>query len=203
MYDPVLWGTPQAIGNNNCLSYALGDYSNNRPVKATPGALAALRGNSRSKRELGIINCSSITRRVLLDNPGLIYRTKPTVPCKQGYYKVMLAVTKKGKGDSDFHWYRANGDVKYPVQPGDTILSIANMFQVPWYNVTTINDRFVLVKGSGTWSAKAGFATGALLRDSCNRLIFDPRRACRGTGNLQYKILCGSFCAARCQTKTA
>ncbi len=203
-YDPVLWGTAVAIANSNCISYALGDYSENRPIKATPGAYAVLRGDKRYARELGRLDCPSLTRRLLSDNPGKIYRSKAETPCKKGYYKIMLVATKKGSKRGDFHVLRANGDVKYPVQPGETLSSIASKFQVPVHKVSPINDRYVLIRDSGTWSQKAGFATGALLTDTCNKLIFDPRASCRGNGtDLYYKQVCGSFCVARCKTRTA
>lgn len=203
-YDPILWGSPVAIRNNNCLSYALGDYSENRPIKSTPGAVALLRGNKKFAGELDRLDCPSLSRRLLQDNPGAIYRGKAETACKKGYYKVMVVATKKGSKRGDFHLLRANGDVKYPIQPGETLSSIARKFQVPHSNVSIAGNGYALIKDSKTWSQKLGHATGALLTDTCGKLLFDPRKACRGEGtDLYYKQICGTFCVARCRTKTA
>lgn len=203
LYDPVLWGSPVAIRNANCYAYSMGDYSTDRPIKSTPGAYAVLRGNTRYSKQLNSLSCPSLTKRVLADAPGHIYKTKAAAPCKQGYFKVMMFVTKRGAKRPDFHFFQNNKDVKYPVQPGDTLASIAHKFQVPPVNVMPMQNGFVFVKNANVWSQKHGTAGGAELLDSCNRIVFDPRKACRGAGTgLDYKVLCGSFCAARGKVRT-
>lgn len=202
IFDPVPWSTPVGIKNSNCYSFSLGDYSENRPVKATPGAYAALRGNKRFAKELDNLSCPSLTRRVIADNPTGIYKAKAEVPCKQGYFKIMMFVTKKGSKRGDFHFYSQFKNVKYPVQTGDTVKSIAHKFQVPVTNVYWKGGNVAFVKDANVFGQKLGHATGALLTDSCSKVIFDPRAACRGSGDLQYKVLCGSFCAAKGRVKS-
>lgn len=203
VFDPVPWSTPGAIAGSNCMAYALNDFSPVARPKATPGALAAARGNRRFVKELDSLSCPSLTRRLLSDNPGLIYKGKTNLPCKKGFNKVFMLATKKGRGRQDFHFLRLFNDVKYPIQPGDTISSVAHKFQVPLSKVSKLNDQFMFIKDAKVLSHKRGTFSGALLTDACGRIMFDPRLACRNYGDLQYRLICGSFCAARRGVKTA
>lgn len=204
--DPK-WDTERGVRSNNCYSYAMGDYLPYRRNKAVVGDLAGY------DHDIRYDSCEPLKKRILRDNPGRIYEEQPEVPCKDGFYKIMMFVstqTKNGRDYGDFHFYKQHRDVVYTVQPGDTIESIASFFGISQKIVrdallgssTLKAGQELFLKGANVFSHKLGWATGALLRDSCGKRIDDPRKACRAYG-LTYDAYCGSYCVRAHRTKTS
>lgn len=50
---------------------------------------------------------------------------------------------------------------------------------------------------SGVWSHKRGWSTPPLLRDAKGNVVWDPLRADRNYGDLNYKRYCSAFCVRR------
>jgi hypothetical protein len=134
-----------------------------------------------------------------------VYAEKSEVPCKKGYYKVMMFVDSKDVNMSDFHFYKQHRDVDYTLHEKDTIPKIARMFRVTPAFIRRHNPDAptpgtpgtkLFLPGVNVWSHKLGHATGALLVDSCGRIIKDPRKACRSYSH-KYKDFCGGFCAKK------
>jgi hypothetical protein len=179
--------------SNNCYAYAFHDYETYRTQKSVPGA--------RSKRDgfHTYTHCKGLAERVISDNPKKVYIAKATDRCKKGYYKAMMVVApsnKYGNLTGDFHFYKQHGDAIHPIKEGDTYTSIAKMYGVPISRVRKAGPLKVGKKLKfkvNLFSHKQGWATGPLLRDSCGKLIRDPRKACRNYG-YNYSKYCTSFC---------
>jgi hypothetical protein len=157
--------------------------------------------------------CEDVVPGILADNPESIYREAAWNPCKPGFFKIQsfVGAPERNSGDDygDFHFYRQNKDVEYVSEPGDTPASIASFFGIPVSQVLHAAGRFagsesvqlpsgskLLLKDANIWSHKAGWATGALLKDSCGKAIHDPRKACRKHA-VDYTKYCGSFCVRK------
>ena len=185
-YSDFFYGTPTGIRANNCYAYAIDYYGTKEGYKMQPGDIS--RGTS---RELDLATCGDVSRRALKDNPTM-YPLKPSQKCKPGFYKVMLFLDE----NNDYHWYKQHLDVLYRAKRGDTPQSISSVFKVPVRDVIfPKKGNIVMVKNARIWSHKRGLATGPLLKDSCGRVITDPRKACRNYGLYNYEVECGSFCA--------
>jgi len=144
-------------------------------------------------KPLNLSTCE-ITKRVMADNPGNIYQEIAERPCKQGFHKIFL-FNDPHPTMGDFHFYKQVKDLVMTAQPGDTAASLAERFTIPIENVISLGKGKVLLRNTGIFSHKLGHATGALIHDSCGKLIRDPRKACRSVGNRTYSLQCGSFCA--------
>ena len=185
-FSTQVYGTPQGVRSNNCYAYARDHYGTQVDHRLQPGELAGSRDDaSRS--------CPVLRRMVLRD--GGMYQVAPDAPCRRGFYKTMTFLDR----GRDYHWYRQDRDVLYRAARGDTVASIAAAFRVPPAKVSCGTDTLrpgdvVLVRDAGMWSHKRGLATPPLLRDSCGRLIADPRLACRDYGEYNYRQMCGAFC---------
>jgi len=188
--DLSLFSARRGKGNNNCYSWAIGQYSNSGETKLQPGNL------SQSPGDLDLKSCSAIRLRTLADLKGKAYLENPEKPCRQGYYKVMAFLAK----DNDYHWYKQHKDAV--VRMTDKMRDLAALAralgvspkQLVSPSAAPKPGDVVLVKDAGVWSHKQGFATPPLLRDACGKVITDPRRACRDYGSLNYTEHCGSFC---------
>lgn len=205
-FDPILWDTPEAIGSSNCYAYSVDDYNATRTQKSMPGARAG------QTAPIDYTKCAQLRKRLLADNPGRIYAVQAKAPCGKGYYKIMMFVDGSGghDGTGDFHFFKQHRDVMYKVGQGDTLAKIARFFGVPHDKLqntsrpslaATAPGDILLVPDANVWSHKMGTATGALLRDSCGKLIKDPRKACR-KWSFNYNKACGSFCVKRGHMKT-
>lgn len=192
--EPVLdvqkWNTMKAIITHNCYAFALNDYfrTSKKVPKQQPGDRSGL-----STDHADLSTCE-IADRVLADNPGNIYRELAERACRDGFYKIFL-FTDPRPDTADYHWYRQVKDMKYKLGPKETLTQVMQRFQVPKTKVHRIGKRKYMLSDVNVWSHKAGHATGALLQDSCGRVIRDPRLACRSSGNMDYTKMCGSFCA--------
>lgn len=190
-YTDLVYGSPRGTTQNNCWAYAIDEYRNSGDTKLQPGNL------SRQDGELQLEGCASLRGRAAGDLRGRAYRELPERPCRRGFYKIM-AFLAPGR---DYHWYKQHGDalVTMPRKFRDLPAMARALGVSPSQLVSPRSDPrpgdLVLVKGAGVWSHKQGFATGPLLRDSCDRVITDPRRACRNYGgDMHYKQYCGSWC---------
>lgn len=203
VYSPEKWGTSPAIRGSNCYDYSFDDFRESRPVKTVPGDKAGVHPPDSARYD----QCPDVAPYLLIDNPDDVYYEGELNPCKQGFYKVQMFVggpRKAGGSYGDFHFYRQDGDVQYTVEPGDTIESVAAAFGVARSVVldaaggrTQLQPGTTLaIRGAATFSHKAGWATGALLKDSCGNIIHNPRDACRD-GAVPYKTYCGSFCVKK------
>ena len=179
---------------NNCYAYAVNDFETYRSRKSIPGDVSGM-----SKLFHTYTHCKGLIDRVISDNPKKVYRCKPTVRCRRGYYKIMMAVAPKNKYGSptgDFHFYKQHGAVKYKVKRGDTYRSIADFFNVPIgriYRAGPIKTGKVIKFKANIFSHKRGWGTGPLLTDACGKAIIDPRTSCRDYG-YKYEKMCGSMC---------
>lgn len=194
--EPLLnidkWSTPRGKKVANCYGFALDDYL---PLsfdmnKQQPGDRSGL-----SRRRLDLSTCE-VARRVLSDNPrDVIYPVRAETACKPGYHKVFL-FNDPNPDTGDYHFYRQVKDLMYKPKRGEHPYKIADRLQIPRTNVVPgPKTGTYIFKNVNAFAHKMGYATGALMKDSCNRLIKDPRKACRGSGNRNYKKECGSFCA--------
>jgi hypothetical protein len=182
--------------SNNCYDYAIGNYESYRPEKSSPG--------NRADRPSGSVDCKQLAERVLLDNPGRVYRVDPETSCRKGYYKIMMVTTGPSVFNmySDFHFYKQHGKVQYRIKKSDTAQSIAKFFKVPTATVgPVIPGKRIIIK-KNLWSHKRGWGTGPLLADACGKIINDPRKACRNYDSLKYTKVCGSFCVKNSGVKS-
>lgn len=149
------WIRKVGIENANCYSYALGDFSSNRPRKATPGARAG------KTDRIPFSKCAEWNKRVVADNPNHVtLLDDPYAKCPNGTFKVMLFTTGDSTvGSGDFHLYRMHR--------------------------------------SGLWSHKRGHHTPPLIHDASGNPIWDPLKANRNYGSLNYRKFCGAFCVRR------
>ena len=202
------WSTTKGVRHNNCYSYAANNYSNTRVQKAVPGGMIAKR-EGRSPNYDAPLSCANLVPKVVGDNPEGVYRVADVdAPCKRGFYKIMMFVDPGRDYDGDFHFYKQHKDVEYRVQEGDTLQIIARMFYVTVEYLLKHNPKVssnadlrpgttkVFVPDVNAWSHKMGHATGALITDSCGKIIKDPRKACRAYSH-NYKNFCGGFCVRR------
>lgn len=142
-YTWAPWGT-NGVVHDNCYDYAFGSYSNNRRSKSVPGDRSGLKANG-----LTFTTCAGIVKRVLLDNPGNVYKMKnPDAKTRSGFYKVMCFVAPSndfGNSTGDFHWYKEISSIRYRIRPGDTAAALAKFFHV---TIKTINDAVTKAKFS-------------------------------------------------------
>ncbi len=194
-YTNITYGTKRGIGNNNCYGWALDVYKNSGTRKLQPGNLSRAPG----KMDLG--SCDALTARTLQDlrrrTGGRAHAVDPDAPCAKGFYKIM-GFLAPGR---DYHWYRQHKDLMVRLTDrAATPTNVATSLGVEPSQVYSPTRRprvgdMVLVKNSGLWSHKQGFATGPILKDACGKAIRDPRRACRAyTPELDYTRFCGAFC---------
>jgi len=194
-----LWGSRRGVGNNNCYAYAFSDYEGYRALKSSPGDRSSNNGLRR-----GSLKCKDLSKRVLADNPGKVYKVHPEKKCAKTHYKTMMVVAP----GRDFHFYKQHGEVEFKIKRGDTAASIARFFEIP---VTRVRVAILKCKGRDPktgrlkvgknvrmrvngWAHKRGWATGPLLRDARGRVIKDPRRASRKYPGLDYSKFCCAFC---------
>jgi hypothetical protein len=193
------FGSKNIVHHANCYSYALGRLK--RPGESNKLQPGNLSGNIGT--DFSLSSCHPAATRALKDlrasNMGCEIKIGAT--CPPGYSKVVLMLDK----NSDFHWYRQNGDVVYSVKDNETKTSIAKMFKVPCSSVVTacakgqrvqVGDCVRVLK-TGVWSHKRGTAYGPSLYDASNKLIFDPRTSDNNYNGLNYDVYCSSFCVKR------
>ena len=206
VFNPDLWDTPTGIGSANCFSYAMDDYDSTRTQKAMPGERAG------QTSQIDYTKCGKLRRRLLADNPHGIYAVRPTTRCQEGFFKLMMFTDSTGGPDGvgDFHFYKQHRDVLYKAGAGETADTIAKFFKVhknTMQNMTTgvlagvKKGDMIMIPNANVWSHKLGVATGALLKDSCGRLIKDPRTACRKY-SFNYDNFCGAYCARKNKVHT-
>jgi hypothetical protein len=203
IYTTKLWNTSKGKGNNNCYSYAMNNFSADRPRKAVPG------DRSGYNHDLDYKTCRKIKERLLQDNPDSIYPEKPENKCRPGFSKIMMVVGERDSMNSygDFHFYKHHKDIEYEVKPDDTIEKIAAFLQTTPDVVIEaaggsplkpgriiIFKDFRTISGDTLWSHKLGWATGALLTDGCGKIITDPRQSCRKFSTIDYTKYCGTYC---------
>lgn len=213
VYTTRLWNTKAGIGKNNCYSYAFNNFDIDRTVKAVPG------DRSGFEHDLDYKTCKRIKERLLQDNPDSIYHEpSPDRPCMDNFSRIMMFVGERDTNTAygDFHFYKQHKDIEYEVQPKDTIESIAQFLETDVATVIRANKNSTSLRpgsrilfanfktrdGFSLWSHKLGWATGALLTDSCGKIIKDPRSACR-TYSVNYKRFCGSYCIRNDVAKTS
>ena len=192
-YEP--WLT-KGIRSNNCYAYAVNDYETYRRQKSVPGARVGKNGFHTYTA------CDGLPKRVIADNPKKVYKTRGDCKCKKGYYKIMMVVApsnRYGNSTGDFHFYKQHSKAIHTIKKGESYASIARKYGVPYSRVLKAGGGKPPVPGRklrfavNLFSHKQGWATGPLLKDSCNKLIRDPRKACRKYG-YNYSKYCSSFC---------
>jgi len=197
-YTHRFWGSKRGVGNNNCYAYAFGDYEGYRGAKSAPGDRANMTKFGYS------LACRDLSAGVLADNKKKVYKVKPNIACKKGYFKTMMVVAP----GADFHFYRQHGEIELKIKKGDTASSIARFLNIPLSRVRRAIAQYrgrdprngklrvgknIRIRVNG-WSHKRGWATGPLLHDAKGRVIKDPRKASRNYPGLNYKKFCGAFC---------
>lgn len=182
--------------SNNCYAYAVNDFETFRIQKSVPGSMVGRNGFHT------YTHCKGIADRVVADNPKKVYKTNAMSKCKSGFYKMMMVVApsnKYGNKTGDFHFYKQHSKLQHIVKKGDTYASISRLYKIPYSRVLKAGAGKLLVPGKkliipvNLFSHKQGWATGPLLKDSCGRMIKDPRKACRKYG-YNYSKYCSSFC---------
>jgi len=156
--------------------------------KLQPGNLSGKEGI-----DFNLNTCHPAKKRVLEDLVATKrgYETSLDTPCAKGFAKIALLLSK----NNDFHFLRQNGDIVYPVEPGETRASIARKFRVPLVNVVPMKTpKKVRVLRANVWSHKRGTAFPPTLYDAKGHVIFDPREANFNYGDLNYRTLCSAFC---------
>ena len=189
------FGSSRGKGNNNCYAWALDMYRDGGGVKLQPGDLS----KASRRRNVDLGTCASLRERALADMKGRGYAGRgyavnPDAPCRRGYYKIMGFIDP----NNDHHWYRQHRDVLMRTS-GRPVRDLARNIGIGANKLLTSTNAphrgdLVLADDAGLWSHKRGFATAPLLRDSCGKLIRDPRTACRNYGDLNYTQFCGAFC---------
>jgi LysM repeat protein len=186
------YGTKRGTISANCYQYAIQGLKLNPYHKLQPGNLSGKEGI-----DFNLNTCHPATRRVIEDmaKKGMGYQSKLDTPCKKGYGKIALLLSK----NNDFHFLRQNGDIIYIVEPGETKESIAKKFRVPLANVKCTNRKLktgqkVRVVDANVWSHKRGIQFPPTLYDARGKVIFDPRKSNFNYGSLNYSQLCSIFC---------
>ena len=127
-YTWAPWGTSGVV-HDNCYDYAFGSFSNNRTSKSVPGDRSKISSNG-----LTFTTCEGIAKRVLADNPGVVYKMKnPNAKPRIGFYKVMCFVAPSndfGNSSGDFHWYKEISAIRYRIRAGDSLAGLAKFFHV-------------------------------------------------------------------------
>ncbi|RYF06395.1 MAG: hypothetical protein EOO40_09190 [Deltaproteobacteria bacterium] len=197
LLDMDQWAKPRAVRNHNCYAFGMDDYFNSAvPVpKQQPG------DRSGANHTLFDLSTCEIVKRILADNPGHVYKEAPERPCRQGFHKVFVFNDPNPKTE-DFHFMRQVGDILYTLKPGETERSVARKFGLPASKVFRLRGGRLLLSATGLWAHKMGHATGALLEDSCGKVIRDPRTACRTVGERNYTLNCGALCARSGRVRT-
>jgi LysM domain len=200
--EPVLdmkkWSSRKGIGNGNCYSFALDNYSSNRPIKATPGDRTSTPG-------LDAITCPILRKKLLADNPSKVTPVAAKTRCNKGSYKIYMAADKNG---NDFHFYRQVGDIKYQVQPGDTLQSIAKFFSISVAHVKACNPKLknplkpksvIYLRKINQFIHKRGFSS-VFLTNAKGKRIDNPAKPSTGDYSkteafgLNYSKSCGFYC---------
>ena len=194
LYNTRPW--KKHVGSNNCYAYAMGDLRKFRLQKSVPGVAAGMGFPTGD-----FATCGNLPNRVMRDNPGKVKKVSPNKVCPPGYYKIMMFISSPSKTTmGDFHFYKQHAKVRYVVKNGNTISGIAKFFDVPSSRIkkalgsTKLTNGIPLLFKANVWSHKRGWGTGALLKDSCNKSIKDPRKSCKNYGILNYNKLCSAFC---------
>jgi hypothetical protein len=198
VFSDNVYGSPHAIGDNNCWAYAIDHLRNSsRPPtgrKLQPGELS-IRGNS----DVNLSSCKDIRNKVARDLGDDAYEEAPERPCRKGYYKIFSVVSP----NQDFHFYKHHRHILYRVKRERSLEDLAKEFDVDLSNIVAPNGPkkgvkegdVVMIKNANVFSHKQGFSRdGPILRDSCGKIIKDPRKACRTYGSLDYSQVCGSHC---------
>lgn len=199
VYHALPWSSPDGITRANCYAYALDAFDPTSTTKLQPGDLAARRRGYTDRHAEALATgavdkttCSNIRTRMQDDLGDDVYVERPRTPCQQGFYKIMLSIARN-KTQNDYHYYVNFQHLLLDESSHTSLAEIAHRYQVPVQNITRKGSK-VFVRDANVWASKHGFATGALLKDTCGKPIFDPRLACRKVNDLDYKIMCDSFC---------
>jgi len=197
---PYEWEPWGSIGrrSNNCYAYGVNCFQFFRPQKSTPGDETKLTNFRLPPYETK----AGLTKRILMDNPGKVYKCSAMAKPKPGFFKMMMFIAHEGKEFRDFHFYRQHNYVHYKVKRGETAASIARFFKIPIQRVLAngaIRPGKVIEFEANGWSHKQGWGTGPLLVDASGKLITDPRKANRNYGELNYNQYGGSFCVKNCR----
>ena len=196
---PYEWEPWGSIGrrSNNCYAYGVNAFQFYRPQKSTPGEETKLTDFKLPSYETK----AGLTKRILMDNPGRVYKCSASAKPKPGFFKMMMFIAREGNEFRDFHFYRQHNEVNYKVKKGETAEKIARFFQVPVARVKACEPlrtgKIIRFEANG-WSHKQGWGTGPLLVDASGNVILDPRKANRDYGELNYKQYGGSFCVKNC-----
>jgi hypothetical protein len=110
-YNPDLWNKDNNIKyTHNCYSYAMGKIIPKLKSKAQPGYASGY--NHIADKDF---TCESFRKRLSKDAP-MSYLEKFDSPCKNGFYKVFLALDTP----NDYHWWKQNSDGYWSHKPGST-----------------------------------------------------------------------------------
>jgi LysM repeat protein len=197
IYDDQPW-LSLGKNSNNCYAYAVNDFDFFRIQKSTPGDTTGKNNNHLPP----YYTPAGLRKRILMDNPKKVYSAGACEKCKPKFYKMMMFIARRGKTKytfDDFHFYKQHSEVRYRVQPGDTLTKIARFFAVPVSRVSAAAAGR-LVPGTkiqfkaDCFSHKQGYGGGPLLVDAKGKPIRDARCADKNYGYLNYSTYGGSFC---------
>ena len=200
-YSDFLYANPIGTRQNNCYAYAINSYKDSGDEKKLqPGDLAGMSGS------VDLKNCKDLVRRALADAKKMGWSLRYLGSNKKECCPKSTRIVAVLAPNSDFHWYRLHRDLLYRVKTPRTRRQMATEFgvsignvQIPGPDISrAVPGDLVLIRNANVWSHKQGHSgDGPLLVDACKQIIKDPAEACRNYGNLNYKVVCGSFCLTK------
>lgn len=195
-FTNLVYGSAQGTRNNNCYAWAIRHYRESGNNKLQPGDLSGTSG--------GDMTCKNLTRQALADAAKEGKKMKKVGflhgKCDKSKYGVMLFLDP----GRDYHWYRQHRHVLYRVKTPTSVKALAKRFRVKQKDIRApdaapggdiTSGTLVLIRNAWVWSHKRGLSNeGPVLVDSNGELIFDPKKAARDYGSLNYTTFCASFC---------
>lgn len=195
-FTNLVYGSRTGTRNNNCYAWAIGNYRESGEVKLQPGDLSGTSGGS--------LTCANLKRQAFADATAqkksmtrVMWPRGGRFRCGKSAYGIMLFTDP----NRDYHWYRQHKHVLYRLKTPTTVAELAKRFKVspkaitaPSLNVGSL----VLIRNAWVWSHKRGLSgEGPVLVDALGEIIFDPRKASRDYGDLNYTQFCGAFCRGK------
>lgn len=112
-YEPKKWNlNPRIKDNHNCFSYAINQRVSNRIGKAQPGYFSGFPHVANDEYK-----CGNFIERLKSDIPSM-YMADFGTKCKDGFYKIYMAIDKSS--DPDYHFYRQDSNGMWSHKPGRT-----------------------------------------------------------------------------------
>lgn len=181
----MIYASRKGLSWANCWAYALQllTPSGRGSYKLQPGHLA------RDERSVDLRSCADLRRKVLEDGRATPKPARGS--CPRGTHEIAAYIDP----NKDYHWYVRQRDVVVHYKPGQSLAGLAKKFGVPLSNIKALPKLgLALLENANKFTHKPG-TTAVKVTDSCGNAIDDPDKACRRSGDLNYTVPCGRFCA--------